>query len=400
MNKKQFLILAVLVIALGGAGLLLLRKQSASWNQSGQRLGEKLLGTFDLNAVTQISIKQGTNDLNLVRKGEQWTVRERNGYPASFGEISDLVRKLAELKVTQTEQVGPSMRPRLELIEPGKGTNSGTLVELKADDKVLKSLLLGKKHIRGGGQSSPMGDEGFPDGRYVLIGNSDSVALVSDPLATVEPNPSTFLVKDFFKVEKARAISYQPQIATNSWKLTRESETNDWKLADLKAGEELEVNKVSGIGNALISPGFVDVVPDAKAEQTGLDKATMIVLETFDNQTYTLKVGGKSGEDNHYFTVSVKASIPSSRVPGKDEKPEDKAKLDKEFADAKTKLEEKLKAEQKLEPWTYLVAKWTVDPILRDRHQLFVEKKEDKAPVPGQAFPGGLPGGLPGGFPQ
>ncbi|MBC8002180.1 MAG: DUF4340 domain-containing protein [Opitutaceae bacterium] len=400
MNKKQFLILAVLVIAIGGASLLMLQKQTAAWNQTGQRLGEKLLGTFDLNAVTQISIRQGTNDLNLVRKGDQWTVRERSGYPASFSDISDLVRKLADLKVTQTEQVGPSLRPRLELIEPGKGTNSGTLVELKADDKVLKTLLLGKKHMRSGGQASPMGDEGFPDGRYVLIGNSDSVALVSDPLSAVEPNPATFLVKDFFKIEKARAISYQSQIATNSWKLTRETETNDWKLADIKAGEELDANKVSGIANALISPGFVDVVPGAKADQTGLDKPTVIVLETFDNQTYTLNVGGKSGEDNHFFTVAVKGELPANRAAGKDEKPEDKAKLDKEFADARTKLEEKLKAEQKLSAWTYLVAKWTVDPILRDRHQLFVDKKEDKPAAAGQPFPGGLPGGLPGGFPQ
>ena len=399
MNKKQFLILAVLVIALGGAGLLLLQKRSAAWNQSGHRLGEKLLGTFDLNAVTQISIRQGTNDLDLVRKDGQWTVRERNGYPASFNDISDLVRKLADLKVTQTEQVGPSLRPRLELIEPGQGTNSGTRVELKADDKVLKSLLLGKRHMRGSGQASSMGDEGFPDGRYVLIGNSESVALVSDPLSAVEPNPSSFLLKDFFKIEKVRGISYQSQVATNSWKLARETETNDWKLADLKAGEELDANKVSGIANALISPSFVDVVPNAKLDETGLDKPTIVTLETFDNQTYTVNVGGKSGEDNHYFTVAVKADFPAGRIAGKDEKPEDKTKLDKEFSEARTKREEKLKAEQKLALWTYLVAKWTVDPILRDRHQLFVEKKEDK-PAAAQPFPGGLPGGLPPGFPQ
>lgn len=399
MNKKQFLILAVLVVALGGAGLLLLQKQSASWNQGGQRLGEKLLGTFDLNAITQISIKQGTNDLNLIRKGEQWTVRERNGYPASFSDISDLVRKLADLKVTQTEQVGPSLRPRLELTEPGTGTNSGTRVELKADDKVLKSVLLGKKHMRSSGQPSPMGDEGFPDGRYLLIGNSDSVALVSDPLSAVEPNPASFLLKDFFKIEKVKAIGYQSQIATNSWKLTRETETNDWKLADLKTGEELDANKVSGIANALVSPSFVDVVPNPKLNETGLDKPTIIILETFEMQTYTLNVGGKSGEDNHFFTVAVKADFGTARAAGKDEKPEDKAKLDKEFSEARTKLEEKLKAEQKLALWTYVVAKWTVDPILRDRHQLFVEKKEDK-PAAGQPFPGGLPGGLPPGFPQ
>jgi len=83
------------------------------------------------------------------------------------------------------------------------------------------------------------------------------------------------VVKDFFKVDKVRAISFTSQVASNAWKLARDSETNDWKLADLKAGEQLDTTKVSGVANALISPSFVDVATGTTPEQAGLDKPTL-----------------------------------------------------------------------------------------------------------------------------
>jgi len=62
---------------------------------------------------------------------------------------------------------------------------------------------------------------------------------------------------------------------------------------------------------------------------------------------------------------------------GKDEKPEDKDKLDKEFKEKQKKLEEKLTQEKNFENWIYMVSTWTVDPLLKERGQLMTEKKEE-----------------------
>ncbi len=48
------------------------------------------------------------------------------------------------------------------------------------------------------------------------------------------------------------------------------------------------------------------------------------------------------------MVVAVTAQIPKERTPGKDEKPEDKAKLDKEFKEKQKKLEDKLSQGAKL----------------------------------------------------
>jgi hypothetical protein len=73
--------------------------------------------------------------------------------------------------------------------------------------------------------------------------------------------------------------------------------------------------------------------------------------------------------------VSVAAQIPKERTAGKDEKPDQKAKLDKEFKDKEQKLEDKLAQEQGYGKWIYLVSSWTVDSLMKQRHELLAEKK-------------------------
>jgi hypothetical protein len=251
------------------------------------------------------------------------------------------------------------------------------------NDKPIRSLLLGKKDMKKSNRPNPMmgdmdDDEsgGQAVGRYVKVGTeAKDVILISDALANVDTKPDQWLNKDFFKVEKIRSVAVNFPVATNSWKISRENETGEWKLADAKPTEQLDNSKASGVGNALSAPSFNDVSM-AKPEELGLDKPTTVTLDTFDNFTYTLKVGQKTN-DNVPLIVSVAADLPRERTPGKDEKPEDKDKLDKEFKEKQKKLEEKLTQEKPFEKWTYLVSNWTFDQLLKERSQLLVEKKEE-----------------------
>lgn len=376
MSQKQLVVLLVLVLVVGGAGLLLVKKQNASWAGANPAIGKKLLGDFPVNDVAHLAIKQGTNELNLVKK-DIWRVRERENYPANYSEISDFLLKARDLKIVQSEKVGPSQLPRLSLAS-GAGTNSPLVVDFKDQtDKTIRSLSLGKKHTRKSDRPSPFGDMeegGFPDGRYVKVGDSDNVILISDALANIEPKPDQWLNKDFFKIEKIRSIAVTSPNPTNSWKLTRETETGEWKLADAKPTEQLDASKASSAANPLATPSFVDVAGSNSAPV--LDKATTAAIDTFDGFTYTLKVGQKTNE-NYPLIVGVTAQLAKERTPGKDEKPEDKDKLDKEFKEKQKKLEEKLAQDKVFENWVYLVSSWSVDPLLKDRSQLLVEKKEE-----------------------
>ncbi|HWD19957.1 MAG TPA: DUF4340 domain-containing protein [Verrucomicrobiae bacterium] len=395
MNRNQLALLVVILVVLGGAGLLLVKHNQETWSEPGGKLGQKLLPSFQMNDVAAIHI-QGDDAVDLQRKDDGWKVQERGGYPANFGQISELLIKISDLKVGQSEGIGASQLARMRLEEPGKGSNSATLLEFKdSQGKTLDALLIGKKHLRKseGGMPGPMGDEGYPDGRYVMLKSDPKTVLtISDPLNSVEPKATEWLNKDFFKVEKPQTISFVSTNATNSWKLSRETETSPWVLADLKPGEILDSNKVTSLSSSLGYPSFVDVVADAASAKTGLDHPLAVTIETFDHFTYAMKVGSKTPENDYYFNVTVTGAPATERTPGKDEKPDDKKKLDQAFQDKLKQTQEKLKQEQSLAPWTYLVNNWIVDPVIRDRAQLMVEKK---APAPAGAETNAAPEEMP-----
>ena len=385
MNRKQLLILLVLVAVLGAAGLYLYRGNESSWKGGTRAAGQKLLGELPVNDVARIVIKGGTNELHLVKKDNLWRVQQRGDYPANYSEISGFLLKAADLKVVQSEEIGQSMLGRYKLLPPGPATNTAVLVELfDQNGKIIKSLLLGKTHMRKSeGRPSPMGEmgesEGWPDGRYVMVGaGTKTVAIISDPLSNLEAKPDQWLNKDFFKVEKIRTIALAFPVATNSWKITRDTESaSDWKLGEAKPAEQLDSSKTSSFSSALNSPSFSDVLPaDAKPAEAGLDKPTVATIETFDNFTYTLKVGQKLN-DNFPVALTVTAQIPKERVAGKDEKPEDKTRLDKEFKDKQQKQHDKLDQEKSYEKRVYLVSSWTLDSLLKERSQLLAEKKDE-----------------------
>ncbi|NBR85307.1 MAG: DUF4340 domain-containing protein [Verrucomicrobia bacterium] len=380
MNRKQFLTLLVLVAVIGGAGLLVNQRRQGDWQQSSSGGGQKLAGSLDVNAVAAITIKSTAGELNLVKSGDAWVVKERGDYAANFNTIADLIRKFADVKAVQTEQIGASQHARLELQVPGEGEGKGTLVELKGKDgKALKGVVLGKKQTKKS-EGGPFGGGEFPVGRWVRdTASKDTVIVTSEQFADAEPKPENWLEKDFLKVEhvKSIAVSYATN-AASGWKVTRETEGAEWKLADVKAGENVDTNKLSALGSPLNSPSFSDVVANPQADKLGLDKPATLVLETFDGFTYTAKAGTASG-DNYPFQISVAGNFPKARKPGRDEKPEDKDKLDKEFAESQKKLADKLAADAKFSKWTYLVSKWTLDSVLKSRADFFVVEKKDES---------------------
>ena len=99
---------------------------------------------------------------------------------------------------------------------------------------------------------------------------------------------------------------------------------------------------------------------------------TVLTVETFDGFTYHSTIGPKK-DDNYPVSFSLTASLPTARTPAKDEKPEDKAKLDKEFQARQKTLADKLAKESAYTNWLYQMPAYSVDEILKTRQQLLVE---------------------------
>ncbi len=214
MNSKQLFLLLVALAVFGGAGLVLLKHNQQSWTESEAQIGQKLFKNYQVNDVAAIHIK-GDADLTLNRKDDGWHVEERSNYPANLSQIKELLLKMGDLKVSQTDPIAASQLARMHLTDPGKGADCAILLEFKdAQGKPLQSLLLGKKHSPQRSSPLPYNVEGFPDGRYVMLtADPKTVLTISDPLNNVDPKPANWLDKDFFKIEKPSSISF---VSTNA----------------------------------------------------------------------------------------------------------------------------------------------------------------------------------------
>ena len=377
MKTKQLAILLAIAAGLGGTVWVLQKGGQDSWQATPVRAGGKVLD-FSLNDVTSLVLQNSTGTVTVTRKGETWVVEDRADYPANFERVSTVLRGLWDLKVVQDVKVGASQLSRFDLVEPGAATR----VDFKdKDGKQLASVLLGKRFMKK--SDAALGDMGeFPAGRYVMPVGSGRVSLVSETFEDAEPKAESWINRNFIRVESPRSIALQGSAAGQQWKISRESASADWKLEGAKDDEKIDQGKASPLSGALSSPSFVDVLaPDAKPADTGLDQASVLTLETFDGFVYTLKVG-KTAAENLNVNVGVAGNFSKERTPAADEKPEDKTRLDDEFKAKLKRLEDKLASEKKLEGRVFQVAKFVLDPFLKERSGFFAEAKAEATTPP------------------
>lgn len=368
MNRKQLILIVVGLALAGAASLVLSRKEANSWETAAP--AGKLL-EFDLNNVSQVTLQQPSAELNLVKKGELWTVKERADFPANFEKVGELIRKFWELKPVQSVKVGASQFGRLNLVEPGKGADAGALLTFKdKDGKALASILVGKEYTRkSAGEDMP----GFPAGRYVLAPGKQP-SLIGDALSDLVVAPEGWLETAFINVSNIRSIAVSGTAAP--WKLVREKADADWKLEAARAGEQLDPVQVSSFNTLLSNAKFADL-GEAPADA----KPMTALIETFDGFTYNLSIG-QAKEDKYPVKVAISGTFAQQRIPGKDEKPEDKAKLDEEFQKQLKGLQDKLAREQKFQDRSYLLNKFVISGLLKERKELLKAPEPAPSPTP------------------
>ena len=376
MNRKQFLWLMLAVLVLGGAGLALVWKDLTAYRDSGARIGARLMPDIKISDVAKLRLQDAHQEVTLAIKDKVWRVEQRGGYPADFAEISGLILKLLEAKVVQSEQVGASLHPRLNLALPGKGAKegTGTLLELSdASGKLLASMVLGKVSLKKDAMNPlPNAKDGVPAGRHVLVtGKGDLVFVVSDPLEKAVAQPGAWVARDFFKVERIRTLQRAGSDAKadatsggGSWKIARDEEWGQWKFA--AGGGRLDPSAAVTVTNALANLAFSDVITDDK---TGTDKAVTLLAETFDNLQYTVKLAPHANGD-FALRFKVTGTPPKTRKPEPKEKPEDAEKRDKEFADNRQRIEMRVLLEQARSQWAYVVPGKVAAPLLLQRDRL------------------------------
>lgn len=376
MNRKSALILIVVLVVLGIVSFLLSRHKSASWQPASRNSTGKLLEEFDPNAVAAIHIKSDEGEVTLVRKDGTWVVEQRENYPADFDRISNLIRKFWQLHALQNVEAGPSQLGRLHLTEPGDGEGPhATRLEFKdAENKSLSVLLLGKTYSR----TSPGADPnlgGFAMGRYVMVlKDPPQPVLIKDTLTDVVVRPEEWLDRNFLRLENAKSLTFVN--GNTTWTIERSDPDKPWTLAGLEPEKQVNQSKVSAAARAINWMEISDVQP----KDTPFEAQQTLTVTTFDHLTYTFQFG-KPVDGKYPVRINVVSDAPKTRTPAEDEKPEDKERLDKEFAENLAKIEETVANIKRREDRTFLVDQSSLAPLFVNPSEFIAEPTP--APTPG-----------------
>ena len=346
MNARLALILVVLLVVLGGGALYYQYQESSRRPANVAALGQNLFKDLQAAEIAQIRIVEPRSTLTIRRKDDGWTLAERADFPADVAKVRDFVLQALSLKVGQSEPIGEKDRARLNLDE------SGTQVEFtNAEGKPLGSLIVGKKYFK---REVDNPEKARADGRFVARpGELKTVYLVSDPLAQATTRSAEWIDRRSFQVEKVKSLDVRYPDG-GGWRIERDGDTADWRLAGAQPGEKLDVSRANAASYSLSMLELADVAPkDSKIEEASTIQAT-----TLDGLSYSIKVGQLQGD-------AYSVTVTSSGTLRKDEKDAERTK----------KLEERLPLEKRLSDYVLLLPKSKLDDTLKKRAEL-LEKKD------------------------
>jgi hypothetical protein len=386
MGRKALALLGVLLLVLGGVAGFIYKGGNSDWKQADTQAGAKVLGGITINDIAAIHIKGAKDELNLERNNGVWGIKQRAGYPADAQKIGPLLVKLSELKVTQTEAISEALRPRLQLAAPGAAvgsTESGTALELlDAKGKPLGSLILGKAITKK--SDIPGATRDVPTGRYILKPEAPTTAIaINDPLTEIDANPAAWIDKTFIKPDRVKSITLTSG-GKASWSMARGEEAEmAWQLKDAAKTEDFDTSRAQDEARGLAGISMVDLAVNTKPED--LAAGDVLAFDTFDGLSYTLTLGKKDGENRPILVnVSGKLVPPPERTPAKDEKAEDKAKLDKEYKDKLAANEARATHELAMDKKVFTVTDASIAPLVKERATLMKAKQSTAQPdVPG-----------------
>ena len=343
MKTTKTIILALAAIALCAAAFWLTSKKSFKTPPS---IGRPILPEFNVENVARVEIT-GAKSLILSNGEHGWTVDALHGFPAKTKTVLEELDKLKELKS------GP--------IAAGVPCTDTVVVLKDASGNQLAKLEMGAHHrsTRTSGEMAQFAGGGFPDGRYVKMG--ESTVVVGDTLDAFDGDPKKWVETRICSItaDDVQTVTYTK--GKETVKLTRKDFT--WTLEGCGPKEELDTSKTYLLDSALTDLRFSDIVDPKKTEaELGFATGTVYTATLKNGITYTAKIGNEIGT-NYAFKVS--ASF----------KP----------VDANTNATENAACEQKVKgfnnsfgKWTYVIPSQKAESMFKARKDLVKAKEEPK----------------------
>ncbi len=285
MNGRSLRVLAIIVIGLIALLVAIEKGDDAGSLEDGTLLFPEMRERID--EVTSIEVTKSDYDspVSIVRSDGQWTVSERDHYPASIAKVRDVLLAMVNARAVEVKTANPERHHNLGLRAPDVEGSKGTQVIAAGD--------------------------GFSYG--IIFGNTTRVDLryvrkvTDDQSWLVDQNPSMpnaigdWLLTEIIDIDSADISSVTITHADGDTIVTSKGsdDSTEFTVADVPEGRELSYATVAnGIAGALSDLQFDDV---QRADEK--PTSTETVFETTGGLIVT--VFSQSSEDGNWVTLAV-----------------------------------------------------------------------------------------------
>ena len=398
MKPKTVISLLAVVLILAAASYFLLNDQTSNKKQS--QMGAELLQDLPLNNIAAITIYGPEGSVMLAHGPSVWQVENKYNYPADFGKIIELTKKIKRIKVGRSFQATDDSLTRQKLYDPKDektpNDRKGIRITLSDDkDKPLADLIIGKTR-----QTSSDGG-----GQYLRKADGKTIYLVKDNFSLLEQKPEAWLEKEIINIDahEIKAVScFSADSDQPRYRLERRERTKAPRLVSVSQKGLVDSNKVDQVFEAL-SPLNIDDIsgPPRKADDPLPKTSARLEYELYNGKILTIYPASRSVDDPKKSTYQVTLTMDyhqpkssdSSKPPEKNQQKDEgsnktdvkgaKTKSSENNKNTKAKSPEEIKKEvmasnAKLKIWTFKLAKWQYDSFITLKKDLMETNKENK----------------------
>ena len=289
MTQRRPLILAALAIVVIAIALLLSRPHAPSASADRDRLLYPELKA-KLDSVNTVRVVKGGESqiVAVERKGADWLVSDRAGYPADATKIRKFLIAAADAKLVEEKTSNPANYAAIAVEDVSAAAATGHRVEIGGGGAPI-SLIVGKQ----AGRSS----------QYVRRAADKQSWQISDSLE-VPTTADVWLRKDIIDVFADRIQSATVTIGGGKpWSAVKATRTDsDFTVDGLPKGKELSSPAAANsIGSALASLTLADV---RKASELQAQKpAAHTTFKSFDG--LVVEVDGWAQDGKHYIALTT-----------------------------------------------------------------------------------------------
>ena len=337
MNRNLLLILALLVVALVGVVAVF----EAGDREAAGVAGQAFLDGFaaDANAVNRVEFRFADDEAGFAvrRKGDAWGVDERDGYPADFEKLANLVTSLAKAKIVEQKTSNPDNYGQLGVDDPATG-GSGTGIRLSGDGFSYDVIV---------------GNPAQQSFQYARAAEAATSYLV-DQQFELPVSPDDWLTDAIIDIDadRIRRVTIQHMDGESIIIEKASREDADFSVLDVPADRELSYPAVG----SEIAGALAGLTLDEVRQGRAVDPVTTTTFETWDGLRIVASV--VSEEEEQWVSFAAEAGT------GETDEPQEGIATETDSVNSK------------LEGWQYRIADYKLNQIVRRWEDILEAEQE------------------------